>query len=137
MDNLEFCNLLKEAKRLSGKSNVDIIVSLRKSQGALSDMLNGRSDYTLSKYLPYIQAIGFCLTINSDDESVKITDNVDATEYIKRKLQSSAYSFCELGKKLGISHQTVSRILNGGALRLSVFLKFVEMFHNSITLDVI
>lgn len=99
MDNLEFCNLLKEAKRLSGKSNVDIIVSLRKSQGALSDMLNGRSDYTLSKYLPYIQAIGFCLTINSDDESVKITDNVDATEYIKRKLQSSAYSFCELGKK--------------------------------------
>ena len=40
MDNVEFCNLLKEAKRMSGRTNVDIIVALKKSQGALSDMLN-------------------------------------------------------------------------------------------------
>lgn len=135
MDNLEFCNLLKEAKRLSGKSNVDIIVALRKSQGTLSDMLNGRSDYTLSKYLPYIQAVGFCLTINSDGENVKIKDNSDATCWIQKMLKEHSYSSYELGKELGVSHQTALRIANGGALRLSVFLKFVELFQSSITLD--
>ena len=135
MDNLEFCNLLKEAKRMSGMTNVDIIVALRKSQGAISDMLNGRGDYALSKYLPYIKAIGYCLTINSAEGIVEICNDSDATKWLQDMLSQNPQSSRELGEKLDVSHPTILRIIKGGPIRLSLFLKLVEMFNCTITLD--
>ena len=137
MDNVEFCNLLKEAKRMSGKTNVDIIVAMRKSQGTLSDMLNGRADYTLSKYLPYINAIGFQLALNKGDNVLIMYDTSDVHEWLQNETSGNSLSYSELGHKLGVSHQTAMRIVKGGALRLSVFLKCAEIFGWSITLDAI
>lgn len=137
MDNVEFCNLLKEAKRMSGKTNVDIIVALKKSQGTLSDMLNGRADYTLSKYLPYINAIGFQLALNKGDNVLTMYDISDVHQWLQNETSGNSLSYSELGNKLGVSSKTAMRIVKGGALRLSVFLKCAEIFGWSITLDAI
>lgn len=138
MDNLEFCNLLKEAKRLSGKSNVDIIVALRKSQGAIASMLSGTTDSALSTYLPFIDAIGFRLAINKANFAGNYVRHIDTVDDAKKWLQSRLAkegSSYELGEKLGVSHQTAMRIAKGGTLRLSIFLKLAELFGYTVTLD--
>lgn len=128
MDQLEFCNVLKEAKRMSGKTNVDIIVALRKSQGALNDMLNGRADYTLGKYLPYIETLGFELTVQKKDESISVLSVEDAHKWMQSEVEQSTMQLNVLSEKLDITRKTLFNILKGGAIRISVFLKFVDIF---------
>lgn len=135
MNNLEFCNMLKEAKKLSGKTNVDIIVATRKSQGALSDMLNGRADYALDRFLPYIDAIDFRLVLEKDGNDTVISKPEDATEWLNNELATEPQSTYKLGDALGVSRQTASRISSGGTIRISVFLKLAEVYGYTVRLN--
>lgn len=135
MDNLEFCNMLKEAKHISGKTNMDIIVAVRKSQGAISDMLNARGDYALERYLPYIDAVGFVLTLKKNDETVCIYTPQDIHNWVSRELSNAPQTSRKLGEILEVSQTTAVRIVNGGKLRLSIFLKLVNIYGYTIYLE--
>lgn len=135
MDQLEFCNAIKEAKRMSGKTNVDIVIATRKSEGTLSDMVNARTDFSLGKYLPYINAIDFVLALQKKDTLLYIHNTEDALKWLTDEFSQSATLLNVLSKELGISRQTLYRILRGGTLRISIFLKLAEIFGYHVFLE--
>lgn len=135
MDNKGFCELLKEAKKMSGKSNIDIIVETRKSETTMGNMLRGDIDYALVRYLPYIDCFGFRLCITKGKEKTIISSEEDVKAWINAhfpKEDNSSYQLCE---KLGTSNQTAWRILNGKTVRLSLFLKLIDLSRSKLTLE--
>lgn len=138
MDNIEFCNLVKEAKKMSGVSNVELVIGLRKSESTIVQLVKPKCDYNMIKYLEYLQVIGFYISVtNKDGECTDIQSESDLSSWTNSILQSLGQSSYELGEKLGTSHQTILRISNGGPIKLSIFLKLAELTNCKVSLEAI
>ena len=138
MDNIEFCNLVKGAKKMSGVSNVELVIAMKKSQGVINDMLRPRGDYSVYRYLSFLNIIGFYISVtNKDGECTDIQSESDLSSWTNSILQSLGQSSYELGEKLGTSHQTILRISHGGSIKLSIFLKLAELTNCKVSLEAI
>ena len=138
MDNIEFCNLVKEAKKMSGKSNVDLVVALRKTQGAITDMLRPKGDYSVYRYLAFLNVIGFYIAVtNKDGECTDIQSEQDLENWAKLTVQLLGLSSSKLGEQLGTSKATAWKVSNGTSIHLSHFLKLAELTNCKVSLEAI
>lgn len=137
MDNIEFCNLVKEAKKMSGVSNVELVIAMKKSQGVINDMLRPRGDYSVYRYLSFLNIIGFYISILQNNKCTNIRSEEDLTNWVKGIFVQFNTSSYGLGEKLGTSHQTILRISNGGTIKLSHFLKLAELTNSKVSIEAI
>lgn len=137
MNNIEFCKLINDARELAGITILDLVMSVRKSEGSIRDVFKARADYTMPKYLPIIQAMGFCLVITNNTRSIKLQGIKDISEWVVDSMRGFNVSSYELGKMLEISQTTALSLLKGGPIRLSVFLKLAELTNSKVSIEAI
>lgn len=137
MDNIEFCNLVKEAREISGTSTIDLVIGLRKSEAAISQLVKPKCDYNMVKYLEYLQVIGFYIVVSSKQCGADISSEEDLNKWAKNVIEYLSLSSYQLGELLAIAQSTAYSIMNGGTMRLSIFLKLVDILEGKITLEAI
>jgi hypothetical protein len=127
MEKENFYKALQEARKMSGLSITDLVIKLHKTDGTLRIIFSGKQDNTMQKLYEIIHAIGYCLEVHKDAESVALRDNDELGQFIIQLLQKVNQPTREIGKNIGVSYVTVQRILRGGAIRLSVFLQILKI----------
>ena len=137
MNNIEFCNLVREAREISGIKTIDIVIALRKSSASLFQLLKPKCDYNIEKYLKYLGAIGFCIIITNQETSVEITNSKNMREWFVKTLNGLNMSQNQLGELLNTTPRTIRNIMNDGPIRLSVFLKLAELTNSKVFIEAI
>jgi hypothetical protein len=131
----EFSKLLKEARKMSGLNTVEIVTKAQKTEGAIKALLNCKFDNTLSKIIEFLDVIGFQIVVITQDKEVALQTFQEVSEFITRLITDMEQSLNALEKMLNVSHQTLGRRLKGGPIRLSVFLKLLNLNHYTLRLD--
>lgn len=127
MEQQEFYNCIRRAKELSGKSNVELIIATGKSESTLKNMWSGRYDNEMSSYFVFLNAMGFAFQITSESEIYTISSVPELQSWLSEVMKAEQKNYTALGEMLGVSRMTAKRIMEGGNIKLSVFLKFLNL----------
>ena len=126
METSEFYKCIRRAKELSGKSNVELIIATGKSESTLKNMWNGRYDNAVSGYFIFLNAVGYAFQITTDSGVHIISSVNDLHEWLAATMKAEQKNYTALGEMLGVSRMTAKRIIEGGSIKLSVFLNFLN-----------
>lgn len=125
MDSVSFCNMLKEARALSGISMVELCYKLNKSPTAVQKLFSSKSDSGMNKYIEYVRAIDAEILLSKENTTIaEIHSNQELTGWIMKVYPD--YSSVKLGEELEMSQPAALKILKGGTIRLSLFLKIAN-----------
>lgn len=127
MEQQEFYNCIRRAKELSGKSNVELIIATGKSESTLRNMWSGRYDNEMSSYFIFLSAMNFAFQITSESEVYSICSVAELQSWLSEVMKAEQKNYTALGEMLGVSRMTAKRIMGGGNIKLSVFLKFLNL----------
>ena len=132
MEPSEFYKCIRLAKEMCGKSNVELIIATGKSEGTLKNMWSGRYDNEMFGYFIFLNAMGYVFQITTASEVHKICSVADLRKWLITTMKAENKNYTALGAMLGVSRMTAKRIMEGGNIKLSVFLKFLNMKRWSI-----
>lgn len=126
--------MLRDARKLSGYSWFEVCYKLKKAQSSLIQMLDCKNDYGMRKLLDYLAAIEMDIVLSKDNKAELIINSEPSLHSWIKGLYEGLSGY-EIGKRLDISHQTANRIIKGGDVRLSTFLKIADQNDFSITIQ--
>lgn len=124
MDRHQFCEMLKNARAMSGMSLTETAYKMGKSVSSLTDILSGRKDMRLDRVFELLKAIDFKIDVTFEDENFEIVQIPEVTNFIKAIYPNiTNKKFAEV---VGCSVSSAYEILHGGNMRLSIFLTLVS-----------
>jgi prophage maintenance system killer protein len=134
----EFGKILKDAVHLSGKTTVELVAGYGKTIQTVCAMYQNRRDTGMDKIIKFLNVIGFHITIVKRDtkKETEFYDNDEVIEFIRQAMVSENLTYSNLATKFGVSVGRTHQLLNGSvAIRLSLFLKVLELNNYSLRLD--
>lgn len=135
MDSKEFAQLIKQAQEKEGIRCSYIASTLNKAYGAVRDILTLRNDFTMQKYIPIVELCNHCIKLSKDEIYIIADSNDKITKWINYEIDSLKISIRQFAREMDVSAPTILNILKGGAVRLSLFLKFADYFGYTVTID--
>jgi prophage maintenance system killer protein len=134
----EFGKILKDAAHLSGKTTVELVAGFGATMQTICAMYQNRYDTGVNKIMKFLNVIGFHITIINRDtkKETEFYDNDEVVEFIRQAMVSENLTYSNLATKFDVSVGRAHRLLNGSvAIRLSLFLKVLELNNYSLRLD--
>lgn len=135
MDSKEFTQLIKQAKRKSHMTDASIALALHKSVDAIHSIMATKYDFTMQRYIPIVEECNHCIKLSKNEIYIIVDSNAKITKLINYETDKLKMSMYQFSKEIGISEGTILRVLDGGSVRLSVFLKFADYFGYTVTID--
>jgi hypothetical protein len=136
MNRQEFSAILRKARKLSGVKSVDLVIKLHKTEGSISNLINDRFDSMMDKLIEFIDAINFVIVIEKDGIETAFHNSEEVQAFVLGCIDKiPSTNAQEIADKLEIGRGTYFNIKKGGSIRLSVFLKVLELNHYAIRLD--
>lgn len=135
MDSKEFCKLIKQAKKKSHITDYDIASALNKSAGTVRYILTPMYDFTMQRYIPILEFCNHCIKLSKDEIYIIADSNEKITKWINYETDNLKISIRQFAREMDVSAPTILNILKGGAVRLSLFLKFADYFGYTVTID--
>lgn len=117
----QFCDMLKEARKLSGVPWVDVCYRMRKTQSTIISMLDGKHDASMERIFNYIEAIEAEITISDKvfchEPELHVWLTEECRKYPEKKI-------CEI---IHTTPMTVRRIRSGRThYKVSYFLEILN-----------
>lgn len=124
MDNKEFFEMLKEARRMSGVKMYEVAYKLKKSEQTVINMLTGKTNKNFEIIMDFVQAINAALRIGEDF----ISTLEEYNEWEKNVISQFSYKdICEL---LDVTMDTASRLRTSKVhFKTSYFITFINYLH--------
>ena len=134
MDNAQFFMMMKEARKLSGKSLLDVCIAMHKSQSAVVQLMSGKADYQLSKIFDFLTAID-CEIVVYDEHQVivELTALKETIQWVKSLYEG--IPSCQLAGTFHCAHSTVLDMFKRDNMRLSIFLTVINSHHWTVNLQ--
>lgn len=136
MTRQEFSVILREARKLSGIKSVDLVIKLHKGEAAISNLVNDRFDSMMERLMELIDAINFVIVIEKNGKETAFHKPEEVQVFVLDCIDKiPGTNAQEIADKLEIGRGTYFNIKKGGSIRLSVFLKVLELNHYTLRLD--
>lgn len=132
MNNQQFCSMLQEMRELSGISRFDIMIKLRKSESTINNMIRGRYDNMMDLICELIDAYESIIALSKNGDT-KVLWSYDDIKDLSLKLLSLKPTK-ETSESLGVALRSVNHIKRNQRIKLSIFLKLLEINGYEITI---
>ena len=134
MDNAQFFMMMKEARKLSGKSILDVCIAMHKSQSTVINMMCGQRNYQLSKIFEFLHAIDCEIVVNDNHTVViELTSSHETMQWVKTLYEGmNSYQLADI---LHCAQGTALNMFKRGDMKLSIFLTVINTHHWTVNLQ--
>lgn len=134
MDSQQFYQMLKDARKTSGLTWVQVESRMGCSHPAVIQLFSVKIDSGMFKLIEYTNAIKAAISLTlPNGDTFMVYSPQTLTEWMR--VMWAERNNMQLAKEYGVSHQTIGRILNGGNFRLSIFLKTANNHNVFISIE--
>ena len=135
MTRQEFSEMLVKARKLYGKTQLDVCIETNTSESQVWRIEKGLNNYKVSYCYKYLNVVGALLIVLLPDKQYRIPDYDSLMVFIKRQIDGKDTTYYQFAKTNNISPIILQQVMTGKiTMTINVLLKLANALDFTLSL---